>query len=208
MKMKQTAGGGYWLEVGGNRFEVVLADDLVVGIYGRMVANREYLAYINGRRVGGPYDSAAEGKARVAPFVEQAERKVKIEDRRYQIKVALDDLYPMGLPPDVENALDGWDGSSLGEKPAPKPEETIVDLDELLAPEVQDDPPAPVEEPEVEVKPEPVEETVEEPEPEPTPEPEDEEAAEVVAELRTEKKAPTRRAPRKNATRAKATASK
>ena len=108
LKMKATPGGGYWLEVEGNLFEVVLDRSQVEGVYGgRLINNREYWCRVNGKRLaGGPYSAANYAKARLEPIIERVQRRAEIERERDRLRADLEKLFPGGLPENVTEAIE------------------------------------------------------------------------------------------------------
>lgn len=147
LKMKATPGGGYWLEVEGNLFEVVLDRSQVEGVYGgRLINNREYWCRVNGKRLaGGPYSAANYAKARLEPIIERVQRRAEIDREKDRLRADLDKLFPGGLPENVVEAIEKFPQNESEPDPDPVAGETEDAAESTDEPE-----PEPVEE-----KPEP-----------------------------------------------------
>lgn len=152
LKMKATPGGGYWLEVEGNLFEVVLDKSQVEGVYGgRLINNREYWCRVNGKRLaGGPYNAAVYAKTRLEPIIERVQRRAEIDREKARLREDLDKLFPGGLPENVTEAIEKYPQNESEPNPDPVAGETEDESAET------EQAPEPVSEPEpVEEKPEP-----------------------------------------------------
>jgi hypothetical protein len=187
LKMKATPGGGYWLEVEGNLFEVVLDRSQVEGVYGgRLINNREYWCRVNGKRLaGGPYSAAVYAKSRLEPIIERVQRRAEIDREKNRLRQDLDKLFPGGLPENVTEAIEKYPQNESEPDPDPVAGET-EDAAESAETEQASEP-----------EPEPVEEE----KPEPTP-------AETAAEMRNSAAPAKRRTSRAKGTTEKATTAK